>query len=203
MTAAKQPRARAGKAAASPAQQAGTRSPWARPGKPAGTGSTAGTGRGPARTAAAPVMEHPPQPVRIATWLMYAGAVLSGVNLIAALLTSGSERAALHAANPAWDASLLTEKVREYMLYVGVTWALAIGLWLIMARTNLAGRGWARMAASVLCALDTLTLIRFLTLPSSALSKLLVIPMWLAGAGAIVALWQRPSSAWIRSRAGA
>jgi hypothetical protein len=137
--------------------------------------------------------------VKIAVWLMYAGAALAGVNLIIGLVTSGGERAVLHAANPKWDAALLTAKVHQYLVFVGVTWALAIGLWLIMARTNLAGRGWARMAASVLCALDTLTLIRFLTVPSSLLSKLLVIPMWLVGVGAIVALWQRSSSAYIRS----
>jgi hypothetical protein len=182
MTQPKQPRA--GTAA---------RSPWARPGS-----SRKAVPAGPA----VPFLEHPPQQVRIAAWLMYAGAALAAVNLIAALLTSGSERAVLHAAHPKWSASTLTQEVHSYMLFVGVTWALAIGLWLIMARTNLAGRGWARMAASVLCALDTLTLIRFLTVPSSLLSKLLVIPMWLVGAGAIVALWQRPSSAWIRSRAG-
>ncbi len=187
MTQPKQPRADASAKAA--------KSPWARP---APAASAAGKKAG----AAVPFMEHPPRPVRIAAWLMYAGAALAAVNLIAALLTSGSERAVLHAAHPKWSASMLTEEVRSYMLFVGVTWALAIGLWLIMARTNLAGRGWARMAASVLCALDTLTLVRFLTVPSSLLSKLLVIPMWLVGAGAIAALWQRPSSAWIRSRAG-
>lgn len=186
---------KAGKAApASPA----ARSPWARPA--AADGPAAKKAPGVTPNAAVPFMENPPQPVRIAVWLMYAGAVLAGVNLIAALATSGSERAVLHAAHPTWSATLLTSEVHSYMLFVGVTWALAIGLWVIMARTNLAGRGWARMAASVLCALDTLTLIRFLTVPSSFLSKLLVIPMWLVGAAAIVALWQRPASAYIRSR---
>jgi hypothetical protein len=137
--------------------------------------------------------------VKIAVWLMYAGAALSGVTLILGLATSGAYRAALHQANPKWDAALLTQRTHDYLLFVGVSGALYIGLWLIMARTNLAGRSWARMAASVLCALDTLALIQLLRTPSSLLSKILVIPTWLVGVGAIAALWQRASSAYIRT----
>jgi hypothetical protein len=184
---------------AKPKQRAGTR-----PRPPAGSAARKPGPRMPPPKPLVSVSEPlpPPRSVRISVWLMYAGAALAALDLIATLATSGSARGELHRANPHWTAAQLTTGVHSFILSIVVSWAITIGVWLIMARTNLAGRGWARMAASVLCALDTLTLIRFLTVPSSLLSKLLVIPMWLVGAGAIVALWQRPSSAWIRSRAG-
>jgi hypothetical protein len=68
-----------------------------------------------------------------------------------------------------------------------------------MARTNLAGRGWARVVSTVLCVLSSLSFAFYISEPSSLVSKLVLVPLWLAGAGAIVLLWRPATTAYIRS----
>jgi hypothetical protein len=137
--------------------------------------------------------------VRYAVWCMYAGAVLAVVDLIATLATVGGAKTALHNAHPQWSATRLTSTVHDEIAYLIVTWIITVGLWIVMARTNLAGRGWARIAATVLCALSTLSFVSFIVQPSSLASKLVLIPMWLVGVAAITFLWQRTTSAYIRA----
>jgi hypothetical protein len=139
--------------------------------------------------------------VRIAVWLMYAGAVLAALDLIATLATIGSARAELHRANPTWTSAQLTTGVHSFVLSFVVSWVITIGVWLIMARTNQAGRAWARNVATVLSALSTLSFILYLHEPGSLIGKLLLVPMWLAGVAAAALLWRRESTAYIRAGA--
>jgi hypothetical protein len=147
----------------------------------------------------APQVTEPPKTVRLAARLMYAGALLSVADLIAALTTTGQAKDALHKANPGWSAARLSATVHSEIAYLVATWVITVALWLIMARTNLAGRGWARIVATVLCAISTLSFADFIAQPSSLVSKLILIPLWLVGVGAIVALWRPESTAYIRS----
>jgi hypothetical protein len=140
-----------------------------------------------------------PQSVRVAVWLMYAGAGLAALDLIATLATSGSARAELHRANPHWTAAQLTTGVHSFLFGIVVSWVITIGVWLIMARTNQAGRAWARNVATVLSALSTLSFILYLHEPGSLLGKLLLVPMWLVGVAAATLLWRRESTAYIRA----
>jgi hypothetical protein len=140
-----------------------------------------------------------PQSVRIAVWLMYAGAALAALDLIATLATIGSARGELRRANPHWTAAELTTGVHSFILSIVVSWAITIGVWLIMARTNQAGRAWARNVATVLSALSTLSFILYLHEPGSLLGKLLLVPMWLVGVAAATLLWRRESTAYIRA----
>jgi len=161
--------------------------------------------RGPRGAAPAPAPAAAAQPVplprsvQIAVWLMYAGAALAALDLIATLATSGSVRAELHRANPSWTAAQLTTGVHSFISSIVVSWAITIAVWLIMARTNSAGRAWARNVATVLSALSTLSFILYLHEPGSLLGKLLLVPMWLVGVAAAALLWRRDSTAYIRA----
>jgi len=183
--------AKAGPAKASPARPAagpGTRKPSARVAPPRPLASV---------TEPVPL----PRSVQIAVWLMYAGAALAALDLIATLATIGSARGELHRANPTWTAAQLTTGVHSFVLSIVVSWAITIGVWLIMARTNQAGRAWARNVATVLSALSTLSFILYLHEPGSLIGKLLLVPMWLVGVAAATLLWRRASTAYIRAGA--
>jgi hypothetical protein len=145
--------------------------------------------------------EPVPRSVRIAVWLMYAGAGLAALDLIATLATIGSARGELRRVHPGWSPALLTTEVHSFILSIVVSWAITIGVWVIMARTNLAGRAWARNAATVLSALSTLSFILYLHEPGALIGKILLAPMWLVGIAAAALLWRRESTAYIRAGA--
>jgi hypothetical protein len=184
------------------------------PGKaPAGQASRARPAGGSAGRKPGPRMSAPGQPlvsvaeplprsVQISVWLMYAGAALAALDLIATLATIGSARGELHRANPHWNAVQLTAGVHSLILSNVVSWALTIAVWLIMARTNQAGRAWARNVATILSALSSLTFILYLNAPGSLIGKLLLAPMWLVGVAAATLLWRRESTAYIRAGVG-
>lgn len=143
-----------------------------------------------------------PRSVQIAVWLMYAGAALAALDLVATLATIGSARGELHRVHPHWTGVQLTAGVHALILSTTVSWVLTIAVWLIMARANLAGRAWARNVATVLSALSTLTFILYLNAPGSLIGKVLLAPMWLVGVAAGTLLWRRASTAYIRAGAG-
>jgi hypothetical protein len=198
--------ARASGAKPAPAKAVPGKAGPARPGA-----ATAAAGAGPRKPPARVVQAKPlvsvtepvplPRSVRISVWLMYAGAALAALDLIATLATIGSARGELHRANPHWTAAQLTTGVHSFILSIVVSWAITIGVWLIMARTNQAGRAWARNVATVLSALSTLSFILYLHEPGSLIGKLLLAPMWLVGVAAATLLWRRESTAYIRAGA--
>src|SRR5450755_1272529 len=88
-----------------------------------------------------PAME-PPGSVRTAVKLMYAGAVLAALDLIITLTTVGKAKSLLRTAHPGWSSARLNTTVHAEVAYFVVTWLVTIALWIVMARTNQAGRGW-------------------------------------------------------------
>jgi hypothetical protein len=144
-----------------------------------------------------PQKPAPPASVHYAVRLMYAGAVLSVVVLLAALITIGSVRTAVHHAYPGYSAS----RVRSAALVVVVTdvilQVITVGLWLWMARANRAGNSWARIVASVLFGLNTIFLLLSFARPHASIGAVLNLLIWLVGLGAIVLLWRRDSTDYI------
>lgn len=130
---------------------------------------------------------------------MYAGAALSAIDLIISLATAGQLRHLIHDARPSLSAARLDAAVHGQVAASVVIWLITIALWVVMARTNLAGRGWARTVATVLCALSTLSFVEGLLQPASLASKLIFAPLWLVGVGATVLLWRPETSAYIRA----
>jgi serine/threonine kinase PknH len=78
-----------------------------------------------------------------------------------------------------------------------------IALWLGIARACRRGRNGARVTGTVLFALDTLGVLGVIASPQAGLgaAKVLTLIGWLIGGGAVVSLWQRPSSAFFSARA--
>jgi hypothetical protein len=203
-TAGKTGQGKAGRAKAAPAKAAPGKAVQgkAAPAQPAAglPAARKGKSRGPLATVAAPVPL--PRSVQIAVWLMYAGAALAALDLIATLATSGSYRSELHRANPAWTAAQLTTNEHSLIASTVVTWVITIAVWVIMARVNSAGRAWARNIATVLSVLSTLSFVLYLQATGSLLGKLPLVPMWLVGVAAAVLLWRRESTAYIRAAHG-
>jgi hypothetical protein len=80
---------------------------------------------------------------------------------------------------------------------------IEIALWLGLARACRAGRSWAWVTGTVLFGLHTLGFLGVLvnTHPGIGLTKVLTTLSWLIACGAVVFLWQRPSSAFFQAAA--
>jgi hypothetical protein len=148
-----------------------------------------------------------PAPVLTAVKLMYAGAAVSTVNLISALVLIIGDR---NAGRATLDGHRLTAAQVSHWLPLLITLAVVAGLaeialWLWMARANGQGRNWARIVSTVLFGLATLQLISGLRQPvshaGSAVTVLgVVIPVltWLAGLAAVWLLWRPASRAFFK-----
>lgn len=137
-----------------------------------------------------------PSSIRNAVKLMYAGAAVSLIVIIVALVTIGSAKTAIHNAFPHYSAAQVRRAAVGLVVYEVVIQVVTIGLWLWMARANQAGKSWARIVSSVLFALNTLILLASLARPHAAIGVVLLLVIWLIGLGAIFFLWRRDSSAY-------
>jgi serine/threonine protein kinase len=129
--------------------------------------------------------------------LMYAGAVFT---LIYAIGLAAVVRSVLN--HPAVGTPAHTGLGAVAVLVVLVS-LIEIAVWLWIARACKNGRNWARVTGTVLFAIHTLSTIALIgnSHPGIGLAKLLDIIGWLIACGAVVFLWQRPSSAFFSSRA--
>lgn len=148
----------------------------------------------------APAPADPPQTVRRAGNLMYAGAALSAIEIVIGLFTIGSLKSAIKSQYPNYTASQIHSAQVAALTIAVVVGLLGVALWIWMARANLAGRSWARIVATVLFGINTIDLLAAIVQPHSVVSLILAVLVWLVGLGAIWLLWQRDSSAYIQAR---
>lgn len=147
-----------------------------------------------------------PQSVKIAVWLMYAGAALSALSAILVLAVSGSIKSAVRKAAITANQTAIRQgkkpltatqihDLEQIVIVISIVVLLiGVALWLWMAWANNGGRPWARIVASVLFAFNTLYLVGIIT--RAGTSTLFVGLGWLVGLGAIIMLWQRDSTAY-------
>jgi hypothetical protein len=149
-----------------------------------------------------PAPQRPPAPssVQQAVKLMYAGAALSLLELIVSLTTVGSLKHAILNKFPHYTSSQVHTTEVSIIVGVVIEAVIAIGLWLWMARANLAGRNWARITGSVLFGVYTLFLLLSLRRPSAGIGLVFALLVWLAGLGAVILLWRRDSSEYFTPR---
>ncbi len=140
--------------------------------------------------------ERPPAPpsVQNAAKLMYAGAAAATVSLVIFLASIGAIRNANKTAHP----PLTSSQLNGFFVSTSVYLVISVGLWLWMARANLAGRSWARMIATVLFVLNTVDLYGVLHYPKTLASLLIPVVTWLIGLGAVILLWRRESTEFFR-----
>jgi hypothetical protein len=156
----------------------------------------------------APRRPSAPTPVRTAVKLMYAGAVVSAVELIIglALIIADIQVAAR---GRFLGHSLTAPQARPLVITVWIVFGLVvIALWLWMVRANGQGQNWARILSTVLFGLATLQLRGAFTQPMSHAgfgvtvlycgSIVLFVVAWLVGAAAVWLLWRPASRAFFK-----
>lgn len=147
-----------------------------------------------------------PSPVRKAVRFMLGGA------LVTALSTVFSVVAVLVSPTLLNNSKQPTSgQVTSYIVQTVVLTIVFCGFWIVMARANRAGRSWARIVASALFALSTVSLytavnslhagdyIRVVNIVSFVFAVL----EWVCGLGAVALIWRAESSAYYKSRSAA
>jgi hypothetical protein len=154
-----------------------------------------------------PLRPPAPAPVRTAVKLMFAGAVVSTVNLIGALALIISDNDAGYATvNGHRLTAAQLRHWRPLIITLAIVFGLAvIALWLWMARANGQGRNWARILSTALFGLATLQLISGVHQPVShvglgviVLGVIVPVLGWLVGLAALWLLWRRASTAFFK-----
>jgi hypothetical protein len=143
-----------------------------------------------------------PRSVATAVRVMYAGAAASLIGIVIDLTTFGSLRSDLHSRSPSLTPAQLTTAVHVEIGLAIAGGLIGAALWIWMAQSSKAGRGWARITSTVFFAIDTISAL----LGASGASGLSVggaaraygIVVWLIGLVAIIFLWQRASSDYFR-----
>ena len=90
-----------------------------------------------------------------------------------------------------------------------VIYVVLITIWILMARLNRAGRSWARIVASVLCAISTYDAFQLVNSLRGGVTITVIggvyiaftLLIWLIGVLAIAMLWRSESSVYFRERA--
>ncbi len=164
----------------------------------------------PVRGKGTAVAEPPPPTVQWAVRLMYAGAAVSTVYLVFALIVTSTIKSTLvrwNAAEPRakqLTSSQLNSLATYYIVSTIIIGLIAIGLWLWMARMNSAGRNWARITASVFFALWTYyTYVSIGQTRGAATlitSTVIVMVVWLVGLASLYLLWRPASSAFFKAQ---
>jgi hypothetical protein len=156
----------------------------------------------PEGTGQAPAVDRPPAPPSVlnAIKLMYAGAVVSAIEIVISFTTIGSLKSAIRNAYPHYTAAQVHTVQVASIAGLVISGLLGVGLWILMARLNQSGRNWARIVASVLFGINTLELIALFNRPTDVLGLAFAVVLWVIGLGAIVFLWRRESSAFFQPR---
>ncbi len=130
--------------------------------------------------------------------LMYAGAAYALVWAIGVIAVSASIVRQHPIVTAGGDHRLAGAVTLSVLLSVA-----DVALWLGIARACRRGRNGARVAGTVLFALHTLGVLGMVASSQAGLgaAKVLTLIGWLIGCGAVVALWQRPSSAFFTAQA--
>ena len=146
-----------------------------------------------------------PQSVDNAVRFMYMGAAASLIGIVIDLATVGPLRDKLATVSNHGAKLTSTQVTDSQPVAIGaliVAGVIGIAVWIWMAQTNQAGKRWARIVATVLFGVDTLSLIADIN-GASALSGTVAtraygVVIWLIGLAAVVLLWQRTSSDYFR-----
>jgi hypothetical protein len=153
---------------------------------------------------------EPPATVQRSVKLMLAGAAVSTVYLVFALIVTASVKSSLvrwNATEPKakqLTASQVNSLATYYIVSTIVIGLIAIGLWLWMARMNTAGRSWARITSTVFFLLWTYyTYVSIGETHGAAtliISMAVVLVLWLIGLAALYLLWRPASSAFFKAQ---
>ena len=150
--------------------------------------------RGPAPASAAP------QSVLRAVRVMYVGLAASLLGILVDMTTLSATRSEIIKQNPKFTtAQINSAEHLEIGLFIA-SGLIGAALWLWMAQSCRAGKGWARVVSTVFFGIDTLSV--FVGAAGvqggGGLSRIYGFVVWAIGLIAIILLWQRSSSDYFR-----
>jgi hypothetical protein len=149
----------------------------------------------------APVRDIP-QSVQRAVRVMYIGLAASLLGIVVDMTTLSSTRSEILSKNPTFtQAQLNSAEHLEIGLFIAGG-LIGAALWLWMAQTCRAGKGWARVVSTVFFGIDTLSVIAGVAgagTGGGGLARIYAVLVWVVGLVAIVFLWQRSSSDYFRA----
>ncbi len=145
----------------------------------------------------------PPPSLRYAAWLMYSGAAVSLAAAIAGIATKNEVREVI--ARTPISRNLIGTATTSTLVMAAAVNLVAVVLWLVMARWTAKGSTTARTLACVLFGLRTVAALigpgeLSAVGPWPPSVRVLTVIGWLVGLGAIVLLWRRSSTAYIKAR---
>ena len=149
-----------------------------------------------------------PGPVRKAVRFMLGGGALTALLGIFLVIVTIADKNALTNSN---GKKLSSGEFTSSVVGTVVTYLILVVIWILMARMNRAGRNWARIIASVLCAIstyDAYEIVHSLTggvtiTVAGIVFIVLTLGQWAVGVVAIAMIWRSESSAYFSARSAA
>ena len=149
-----------------------------------------------------------PGPVRKAVRFMLGGGALTAVTGIFLLIATIADKNALTNSS---GKKLSSGEFTSNLVGTVITYLILVVIWVLMARMNRSGYNWARILASVFCAIstyDAYSLVNSLkggtTITVAGIVYIvLTLALWVVGVIAIALIWRSESSAYYRARSAA
>jgi len=149
-----------------------------------------------------------PAPVRKAVRFMLAGGALTAIVGIFLLFATIADKNALTDSS---GKKLSSGEFTSNVVGTAITYLILVVIWVLMARMNRAGYAWARILASVFCAIstyDAYSLVNSLkggtTITVAGVVYIVfTLALWVVGVIAIALSWRSESSAYYRARSAA
>jgi hypothetical protein len=149
-----------------------------------------------------------PGPVRKAVRFMLGGGALTAVTGIFLLIATIADKNALTDSS---GKKLSSSEFTSNLVGTVITYLILVVIWVLMARMNRSGYNWARILASVFCAIstyDAYSLVNSLkggtTITVAGIVYIvLTLALWVVGVIAIALIWRSESSAYYRARSAA
>lgn len=159
-------------------------------------------------TGSAPDDSAVPGPVRKAVRFMLAGGATTAIIGVFLLIATIVDKNALTDSS---GKRLSDSEFTSGIVGTAITYLILVVIWVLMARLNRDGRNWARILASVFCAIstyDAYTLVNSLTGGETitvvgVVYIVFTLVIWVIGVIAIAMLWRSESSAYFRARSEA
>ena len=143
----------------------------------------------------------PPDTLQRAARFMLAGAVGTAIWQIYWIVVTVAHKASLTSAN---GKPVTNSQIAASVLFTIVSTILISAIWVLLARLNQAGKGWARIAATVLFALWSYSTYHSIPLVTRGgywiVNFIIMLAIWLIGLAVIYLLWRPDSTAFYRGQ---
>jgi hypothetical protein len=151
-------------------------------------------------TAEVPEIDRPAIPASVlnAIKVMYAGAVVSVIHIVADVSDQGATKTAIEKKNPSLSISSVNTIVHVALFAEVIAGLLGAILFIWIARSCRNGKNWARKTGTVLWFIAILGTVYDLTAATATLSEILNFAVVLIGLAALVLLWRASSSAYFK-----